>query len=109
MGEPLIGDVVVVAFPFSDLSATKRRPALVVAEAEFDDLILCQVTSRRYASALAIQLDQVDFVAGGLARQSFARPDKLFTASRSIVAGTAGRLHRTKSEQVRSAVAQLFS
>ncbi|MCK4735836.1 MAG: hypothetical protein KAT65_25505 [Methanophagales archaeon] len=35
------GDVVVVPFPFSDLSSAKRRPALVIAELEGDDLSLC--------------------------------------------------------------------
>ena len=34
------GDVVVVPFPFSDLSQAKRRPALVVAQLTGDDLIL---------------------------------------------------------------------
>jgi len=41
------GDVVVVLFPFSDLSQNKRRPALVLAELEGDDLILCQITSQK--------------------------------------------------------------
>ncbi len=40
------GDVVVVPFPFSDLNRAKRRPALVIAELEGDDLILCQITSQ---------------------------------------------------------------
>ena len=39
------GDVVVVPFPFSDLSQSKRRPALVITELTGDDLILCQITS----------------------------------------------------------------
>lgn len=39
------GDVVVVPFPFSDLSQSKRRPALVIANLQGNDLILCQITS----------------------------------------------------------------
>ena len=38
------GDVVVVPFPFSDLSQSKRRPALIIASLEGDDAILCQIT-----------------------------------------------------------------
>ena len=40
------GDVVVVPFPFSNLSQAKRRPALVVVDLEGDDIILCQITSQ---------------------------------------------------------------
>ena len=39
------GDVVVLPFPFSDLSESKRRPALVITELLRNDIILCQITS----------------------------------------------------------------
>ena len=40
------GDIVVIPFPFSDLSGIKRRPALVIAYLIDDDIILCQITCR---------------------------------------------------------------
>jgi hypothetical protein len=40
------GDVVVIPFSFSDLSQSKRRPALIVAQFEGKDVILCQITSK---------------------------------------------------------------
>jgi len=46
LGKFVKGDVVVLPFPFSDLSAVKRRPALVVAALTGEDVILCQITSR---------------------------------------------------------------
>jgi mRNA interferase MazF len=45
MGKPVIGEVVVLPFPQTDLQAGKRRPALVVADLTGDDLILCQITT----------------------------------------------------------------
>ena len=42
------GDVVVVPFPFSDLTEAKRRPALVLAELDGEDRILCQITSQQF-------------------------------------------------------------
>ena len=50
------GDVVVVPFPFSDLSEAKRRPALVIAELASDDLILCQITSQNINDVYSIEL-----------------------------------------------------
>ncbi|WP_235335003.1 MULTISPECIES: type II toxin-antitoxin system PemK/MazF family toxin [Aphanizomenon] len=46
MEEFIKGDVVIVPFPFSDLTQTKRRPALVIATLQGNDLILCQITSQ---------------------------------------------------------------
>ena len=45
------GDVVVIPFPFSDLSQSKRRPALVIASLQGDDAILCQLTSKAISDA----------------------------------------------------------
>jgi hypothetical protein len=41
MGRFVKGNVVVVSFPFSDLSGSKRRPALVLADLDGDDILLC--------------------------------------------------------------------
>ncbi len=41
------GDVVIVPFPFSDLSQSKRRPALVISNLQGDDLILLGLTQRK--------------------------------------------------------------
>jgi mRNA interferase MazF len=46
MAKFIKGDVVVIPFPFSDLSQAKRRPALVIAAFEGNDAILCQITSK---------------------------------------------------------------
>jgi len=64
------GDVVVVPFPFSDLSQAKRRPALVLTNLEGDDLILCQITSQQVKDQYAIKLDQEDFETAGLTKES---------------------------------------
>lgn len=46
MGKFVKGDVTVAPFPFSDLAANKKRPAFVVAFLTWDDVILCQITSK---------------------------------------------------------------
>ena len=79
------GDVVVVPFPFSDLTRSKRRPALVIAELEADDLILCQITSREIRDNYAILLEESDFESGIIKQKSNIRPNRIFTADRHIV------------------------
>ena len=86
MVAPAIGAVVLVRFPFSDLSQSKLRPAVVLAEAGRGDRILCQVTSKPYGDGRAIELDHTAFGSGSLRVTSYARPGKLLTASHNIVA-----------------------
>ena len=85
MEEVVKGDVVVLPFPFSDLSKSKKRPALVVAKLEGDDLILCQITSEARIDGYSIVLANEDFRQGSLNLTSMIRPNKLFTADKSIV------------------------
>jgi len=98
------GDVVVLPFPFSDLTQAKRRPALVVATLAGDDLILCQITSQRIADRYAITLQSSDFREGGLNQTSNIRPNRLFTADREIILYKAGQI---KTEKLNEAIAKI--
>jgi mRNA interferase MazF len=89
---PEPGAVVLVRFPFSDLSDTKLRPAVALADAGRSDWILCQVTSKPYGDPQAIQLENTSFSEGSLRITSYARPGKLFTAHRDLMVGRAGKL-----------------
>jgi len=109
MVSPAKGSVVLVAFPFSDLSASKLRPAIVLASAGRDDWILCQVTSNPYADQSAVQIDETDFVTGSLRRTSFARPGKLFTANTSLMKAEIGRLSPVAFQNVIKAVMAILN
>jgi mRNA interferase MazF len=85
VGGPRPATVVLVRFPFSDLSSSKLRPAVVLAPAGGSDWVLCQVTSNPYGDVRAVRITQASFSSGGLPRESFARPGKLFTANESIL------------------------
>jgi hypothetical protein len=47
MGAPAVGAVVLIPFPFSDLSGTKKRPALVLADVGRGDWVCTQINDRR--------------------------------------------------------------
>ncbi|NJM00416.1 MAG: type II toxin-antitoxin system PemK/MazF family toxin [Synechococcaceae cyanobacterium SM2_3_2] len=94
------GSVVVTPFPFSDLSQTKRRPAFVVTSLPGDDLLLCQITSQSSMDPYAIEIQDDDFLMGGLYRMSYVRVGKLFTADKSIILYVAGQVKPEKTEEI---------
>jgi mRNA interferase MazF len=102
------GTVVLVRFPFSDLSHSKLRPAILLAECGHGDWLLCQVTSKPYGDPQAVQLDDADFQKGSLRLTSYARPTKLFTAHSSLIAGTVGMLEGASLRRVVGAIVHLL-
>ena len=105
----VIGSVVLVSFPFSNLKGQKVRPALVLASVEFGNLILCQITSKPYSSKTSVNIKKNDFVFGGLPITSFARPDKLFTADETLIQSTVGKLKEAKIKKILKQVRYIFS
>ena len=94
------GDVIVVSFPFSDLSRAKKRPALVIAKLEDNDLILSQITSQQISDKFAIEMKENDFENGILRQTSNVRPNRIFTADRRIVLYRVGHLKSEKINEV---------
>lgn len=108
MVAPSAGEVVLIPFPFSDLSQSKLRPAVCLADAGRGDWVLCQVTSRPYGDPSAVPLDAADFGSGGLMVASFARLGKLFTASAGLMVRSVGVLTPGALNLVLSAVVDLL-
>jgi len=99
------GEVIVVPFPFTDLSSAKVRPALVLASLSRGDVILCQITSQAAGHPEAIPVLAADFEpGGGLHRASFALPHRLVTANEVCVRRAVGRLKPAKLQEIRERV-----
>jgi mRNA interferase MazF len=105
---PSAGSVILVPFPFSDLSHSKLRPAVVLADVSRGDLILCQITSKTYADPQTIELNDESFAKGSLHVVSYARPGKLFTANRSLIVRQVGILKKDVIEQIVDAIVELL-
>ncbi len=101
---PKAGDIVVLPFPFSDLTESKVRPAVVLANAGKGDWILCQITSNPYGDAQAVVIDTTDFETGMLRLRSYARPTKLFTANEGLMISIEGTLKPEKLTEIRKAI-----
>lgn len=93
------GDVVVVPFPFSDLTQAKRRPTLVVASPSGDDLILCQIISQTVRDGYASGLNDSDFRDGSLKQSSNIRPNRIFTADKRLILYRVDGLKQEKLEE----------
>ena len=91
--EPFVrGDIVVVEFPFSNVLGSKRRPALVLADWNGIDVLLCQITSKVGRDVYSIAVTSQDFADGSLAYKSHVRVNQVFTLERVLVSRRVGRL-----------------
>ena len=109
MAQFVKGEVVVLPFPFSDLSGAKKRPALVLAVLDGEDLILCQITSVQRTDRYAIPLGNTDFQRGKLLQPSMVRPNRIFTAEASIVQYSIGIITDSKSQVVNRVIVKLLT
>lgn len=102
-------DIVVLPFPFSDLSASKKRPAIVVATLQGDDIICCQITSEARFDDYSVILNTTDFNRGSLQQISMIRPNRIFTADKSIISYKAGTLKEEKMKEVENTLIKIFT
>ena len=100
MGGLIKGDVVVVPFPFSDLTGVKNRPAVIVTTFPGQGILLCQITSKFAGVDYEVSLQLSDFAQGKLARQSYARPDRLFTFNSQLIQSHVGALKPNKMQEI---------
>jgi mRNA interferase MazF len=103
------GSIVVIPFPFTDLSDAKKRPALVIAELEGEDVILCQITSSKSRQdKYAVHLNQNDLKEGSLKVDSLIRTNKIFTAAEEIIEYEIAKINAEKMEEVQNKLMDLF-
>ncbi len=89
---PERGDLLPVPFPFTDLSAAKRRPVLALTNADsYGDFIALPVTSRPQ-SEHALPLAAADMVSGALPAASWIRINRIVTLNAGLVVKTVGRI-----------------
>jgi len=106
------GDIVLVSFPFTNLTSSKRRPALVVSPDTFNDalqdFVLVALTSRLTGQD-PILIDPSDCTDGDLPKRSAVKPAKLFTIHASLVVKRASAPRATKFDDVLAHLRRFFS
>jgi len=102
------GDVISVPFPFSDTSTTKKRPALVIAESDNNNIIICPITSKP-GRDYEIKLEDQDFRVGKLnLSPCYIRPNIIATVDKSNVIRYIGKLKDDKLHQVISTIIEII-
>ena len=102
------GDVISVPFPFSDASTTKKRPALIIAQSDSNNIILCPITSKP-GRDYEIKLEDKDFRIGQLnLSPCYIRPNIIATVVRSSVIRHIGKLKDDKINEVITAIIEIL-
>jgi len=91
------GDIVLIPFPFTNLTGVKNRPALVLISGQFD-VTVSFITSQK-------SLDENDQLlrptkANGLKNASFIRLSKIATIDKALVIGRLGTLSSSELHEV---------
>jgi mRNA interferase MazF len=105
------GDVVLVPFPFTDQTAAKRRPAVVVSSAAYhrerSDLIILAITSQTRAQTALAETVVVRWKEAGLLRPSVLKP-VVATIERGLVLRKLGRFQEEDRAALRTVLDQIL-
>ncbi|AKB77808.1 hypothetical protein MSHOH_1325 [Methanosarcina horonobensis HB-1 = JCM 15518] len=97
-------DIILIPFPFSDLSTSKRRPAIIISNSYYntrnDDVICCAITSNPRNCAGYVPITSADLDKGQLNYQSRIKPTKVFTLNKNLIIKPLARLNIEKSKEV---------
>jgi mRNA interferase MazF len=105
------GDLILVPFPFTDQSAAKRRPAVVISSAAYHrarpDLVIMAVTSQQISTMAVGEAYIQDWRGAGLLKPSVLKP-VLTTIDPALVLKKLGRLSMTDEAALRQAISAIL-
>lgn len=106
------GAIVLLPFPYTNLKASKVRPAVVLSRREYNaashDVVVCGMTSNLANAAHSVLVSQRDLAEGTLLADSRVKADKVQTLDQSIVRKQIGRLRPATLQQVYRELFALF-
>jgi mRNA interferase MazF len=100
------GDIVLITFPFTDLSGSKLRPAVILAETKFD-LTVCFITSQTSFQDPA-DVNLMPSMGNGLRKKSLIRTGKIATLDKFLAKGLLGKLSDLETNNLNVSLKTLF-
>lgn len=99
------GEILIVPFPFSDLSSARQRPVLVLSKKEdnihSEDIITCGITSNLKDSKYAVLINNENLQRGEIPKKSKIKINKLFTINQNIVIKSLARINLQTWQKVK--------
>ena len=92
------GEIILIPFPFTNLTDTKIRPCLVLIEAEFDVTVSFITTQRGWDDTASQKISPS--VENGLKKESLIRLNKMATIDKDLVLGKIGVLNKIELNAV---------
>ena len=100
------GSIIVIPFPFTDLSGSKLRPALILAETPLDFTVSFITTQLQWQEATDILLQPSNY--NGIKKPSLVRLSKIATLNKSLVKGKIGAIHQSQIAELNEKLIRLF-
>lgn len=106
------GEIVILPFPFTDLSSVKQRPVLIISNDEYnqkkDDFVVCGITSNVQDTLYSVPIDNFSLSEGIIPVSSRIKADKLFTLKQSLVRKKVARVKEAVLEKVKEEIKKLM-
>ena len=103
------GNVVIIPFPFSDLSDSKKTTGISFSWFAGKRYYSLSDNFSKFWDYFSINLDSSDFENGSLPVNSLIRPNRIFTADKNIINRKVGKISNEKLNSVYNALNNLFS
>lgn len=100
------GDIILIPFPFTDLSGNKLRPAIVLFSNEYDVTICFITTQIKWKEPTDIDL--IPALQNGIKRPSIIRLSKIATVDKSLIVGKLGELQIQEIQELNIKLKQLL-
>ena len=105
------GKIVLIHFPFTDLTDTKLRPALVIHESENDVVVAfisSKISGHLQDSDFLISMDHPAFLSTGLKVSSVIKFDKIATISKDLIEGEIGEVTSDLADECNTLLSRIF-
>ncbi len=100
------GDIILIKFPFTDLSGSKLRPAVVLADRSLDFTVCFITTQTKWQESTDVLL--LPSAISGLRKQSLIRTSKIATVDRTLAKGLLGKLSQLELTDLNDRLKVLF-